>query len=68
MLSLSRPPVSVRPVVVSKRPRRLRTKADMGLFGTMCGAVAVYSSIMWYDARLKRTRAEGKPMWPWEEK
>lgn len=68
MISIGRPPVSIRPVVASKRPRRLRTKAAMGLFGTMCGAVAVYSSIMWYDARLKRTRAEGKPMWPWEEK
>ena len=66
MLSLKKPPTPVRPLAKS-RQLRIKPKAEMNTFGLVCSAVALYSSTQWYIARLQRTRAEGKPMWPWEK-
>lgn len=63
-----RPPRPIRPIVANCRPRRLRTKSEMSLLTTVCSSVAVYSTIMWIDARAKRTKMEGKPFWPWNKK
>lgn len=67
MISLSRPKITVKPCIKGT-PRRVRPKASMDPLGLVFSTIAIYSTFQWYDARLKRTRAEGKPMWPWEEK
>lgn len=64
MLSLARP----KPIMKIKTKTKRRTpRASMNLLGLVCGSIAIYSTVQWYDARLKRRTAEGKPMWPWEE-